>query len=99
VRTDDATIKNIHVLIELKEKYKQKLMEVRASGSAILLLDHLFENPYTTIPRAQEYLHLTYPSAKNAVQTLVEAGILEEAKMFYRGKVFYAKEIEESLRG
>lgn len=95
----DATIKNIHVLIELKEKYKQKLMEKRASGSSILLLDHLFENPYTTIPRAQKYLKLTYPSAKNAVQTLVEAGILEEAKMFYRGKVFRAKEIEESLRG
>lgn len=95
----DATIKNIHVLIELKAKYKKKLMEIRASGSAVLLLDHLFENPYITVPRAQDYLKLTYPSAKNAIQTLIDAGILEEAKMFYRGRVYRAKEIEESLKG
>ncbi len=95
----DLTIKNIHMLIDLQKKYKEKLMTKRASGSAILLLDYLFENPYMTVPRAQQCLHLTYPSAKNAVQTLVEVGILEEVKMYFRSKVFHAKEIEDSLRG
>jgi len=94
----DATIKNIYILMQLQKKYKEKLMEKRASGSAVLLVDYLFENPYITIPRAQAYLRLSYPSAKRAVERLVDVAILEEARVYSRGRVFLAREIVDSLK-
>jgi len=93
----DITIHNVHALRELRNTYQEKLKKIHASGSVLLLLDHLVENPYITIPRAQKFLSVAYPSAKNAVQTLMKVGVLEEIPMYYKSKVFRATEIEEVM--
>ena len=58
----------------------------------------MFSNPYITIPRAKEFLKVTYPSAKNVVMTLVDIGILKQTDIIYSSKVFLAEEIEETLK-
>lgn len=93
----DEAIKNIQTLTDLEKKYKETLIEQNASTRAVILMEHMFENPYTTIPRAMDFLNVTYPSAKNTVMTLVHAGILQQADMSYRSKVFLAREIKEAL--
>ena len=93
----DETIKNIQTLTDLEKQYKETLIEQNASTKAVILMEHMFENPYTTIPRAMEFLKVTYPSAKNTVMTLVDAGILRQTDISYRSKVFLAREIEEAL--
>lgn len=60
-------------------------------------MEHLFANPYITIPKAKQFLSITYPSAKNAVMMLVEADILKQTDIRYRSKVFVAEEIEEAI--
>lgn len=93
----DITIKNIHALKRLQDAYKEKLRLVHASGNAYLLLEHLIENPYVTVPGAQVILSLTYPAAKNTIQKLIKVGILEQMPRYYKSKVFRAVRIEEML--
>lgn len=93
----EITIQSIHALIRLQNAYKEQLKQIHASGSALHLLESLIETPYMTIPRAEKILSVTYPSAKNAVETLVKIGILEEIPMRYKSRVFRAAKIEEIL--
>lgn len=93
----DLTIQNITTMLELEQKYKNNLDQINASSNAYKLLDCLFENHYITIPRVQKLLSIQYPSAKNVVQTLIKAKILERSSIPYRSKVFYAREIGEIM--
>lgn len=93
----DEAIDNIQKLVVLMRKYKEILRKKNTSSNVVLLMEHLFANPYITIPRAMEFLNITYPSAKNAVMVLIEARILKQTNIRYKSKVFIAEEIEETL--
>ena len=93
----DQTIKNIQKLSDLQIKYASTLKNLNTSRNVIFLMEHLFDNPYITIPKAAEFLKVTYPSAKNAIMTLVNAGILTQTDIVSTSKVFLAKEIKENL--
>ena len=94
----DEAIKNIQKLEDLKRKYKKMLREKNTSSNAVLLTEHLFANPYITIPRALKFLSVTYPSAKNVIMILVDIGILKQTDIISTSKVFLAEEIEDALR-
>ena len=96
--TADEAIENIQRLLTLQKKYKQTLKKQRVSGSAVLLIDYLLGNPFITIPKAADYLGITYPSAKNAVQRLIDVQILDEISNKYKSKIFVCKEIAEAIR-
>lgn len=91
-QANDA-VNNIQRLMALKTKYEQKLITKKASGSATRLMDYLFSNPITTIPNAADYLHITYPPAKNALESLKDMGVLVEQNNKQRGRMFVAHEI------
>lgn len=93
----DETIKNIQKLLDLQRKYKDILRQQNTSSNVVLLMEHLFGNPYITIPTASTFLGVTYPAAKNAIMTLVNLGILTQTNVVYTSKVFLAAEIEENL--
>lgn len=93
----DETIINIQKLSDLQRKYKDVIREQNTSSNVLLLMEHLFANPYITIPRAVKFLHVTYPAAKKVVMTLVDIGILTQTSITHTSKVFLAKEIEASL--
>ena len=90
----DESIKTIRELRNLKAKYEEILTKKKAGLGAFAVLNSLFANPYTTVPRACKVLGMTYPAGKKAVDTLVEAGILQQVRVKYRGKVFHAEEID-----
>ena len=81
----------------LEEEYTKDLTGRNVRASAMTLMKELIYNPYTTIPRAAKRLSITYPTAKAAVASLVEVGILEEAGKRRRNRVFYARGIDEAL--
>ena len=93
----DETIKNIQRLEDLKRKYKEMLRKKNTSSNVVLLMEHLFANPYITIPKAKDFLNVTYPSAKNAIMMLVDSGVLKQTDIVYSSKVFLAEEIEDTL--
>ncbi len=85
-------------LLNLREDYRQKLQTMNATTPAIELLDHLFANPFITIPRAERLLGVTYPTAQRAVEDyLVEADILEEVTGQKRFRRFLCRELLEAL--
>ena len=97
IAQSDYTIKNIQKLSDLQTKYAKALKNINANSNAVFLMERLFENPYITIPRAAKFLNVSYPTAKNVITTLVNAGILRQTNIIHTSRVFLAKEIEASL--
>ena len=92
-----STIQDICELINLQNRYKKQLGHARTGANSLLLLDHLIENPFVTIPHVCDMLSITYPAAKNIVYRLVQLEILEESPIKYQSKVFVARKILDIL--
>lgn len=80
-------------LVLLREEYHYKLREGKAVQNASRVLDRLFENPFTTIPKVEEFLGVSYPTAKRAIADLEETGIIEEITGQERNKLYCATEV------
>lgn len=80
-------------LQDVRAAWHQQLIKQHAPVRAIHLVDHLFDTPVLTIPRAQRLLNVTYHAAQNNVERLVAAGILRFAGESGQGKAFVADEI------
>lgn len=60
-------------LLELREQYRERVRDKpRAAG----LIDELFINPYITVAKAQAVLEVSNPTARAAVELLVERKIV-----------------------
>ena len=64
-------------LQDLQAEWHRRLENARNSALLIRLADKLFESPVLTIPRAEDYLKVTYRSAQRIVAKLVQASILQ----------------------
>lgn len=62
-------------LMDVREEYRQKL---RDKGKALVLIDELFVNPFVTVSRAMNILHVTQPTAQSVISQLQAAGLVEE---------------------
>lgn len=62
---------------ELHQDYRALLQQKRQSGTTLQLLDSIFVQPIQTAASAARALNLSNPGARNALDRLVEAGILE----------------------
>lgn len=86
-------------LLELQASTRERLLQRRATANALALVDELFLNPLITIGRARDLLRVTHPTARAAIRTLEEAGIVSEMTGRPRDMVFQADEIYGLLRG
>lgn len=80
-------------LQNLHSEWQQQLQQTRKSALLLKLVDSVFEIPVLTIPQARRSLGVTYASAKQNMDKLVEAGILEPLDESSHGKVFWAPRI------
>lgn len=96
-RQADESIELIARLAALEDECAGILAEQNARAGSLKIVKALFCNPYITIPRVAGVLGATYPTAKSAVASLVEAGILAEIGGRRRNRVFYARMIDEAL--
>ena len=90
--TAKSTIGTIDKLIALQEEYRGLVSEATRTSNAITVVDFLFEKPIVDIPEVRDLLNVTYRSASQIVQKLVDLGILIELPGF-RPKVFVARTI------
>jgi Fic family protein len=78
-----------------KEDRSSVLGRHDATVASVRLFELLPKQPMITVKRAMRQLDTTRPTAAKAVDTLVEAGVLEETSGRKRGRVFaYAKYLE-----
>lgn len=79
-------------LQNLQLDWRERLAGVR-SASPLRLADMLFETPLVSIPQVEHALGVTYVTAQNNVEKLVNAGILRQVGESSYGKAFVAWEI------
>jgi Fic family protein len=76
-------VSTIDRLLNLQDNYREKARTSQRSGSAAALVDLLFEQPAINVGDAQQKLGVSYPTAKSAIDKLVELKILVEVPGFY----------------
>lgn len=74
-RSASVTISRLE---RMRREFHQKISDGKGSARYMTLADALFVSPVTTIPKVADLLSVTYPAAKNAVERLVDLGILDE---------------------
>jgi Fic family protein len=72
------TIATADQLLRLQVTYRERLRKPGISAKAFAAIDFCLERPVFSIPQLAKHLSTTYPTAKTIVETLIEAGILNE---------------------
>ncbi len=95
-QANDA-VNRVEKMEELREKYRNILLDVSQSTTVHQILEFLFENPFITIPEIKDRLGCHYPKAKYNIEILVKAGILKEVIREKGERLFIAEEINQIL--
>jgi Fic family protein len=88
--TARSAIHQSQTILAVREKYRQRLDK---KHRALSLLDCLFVNPYTTVPRAAKELGVTAPTAQKTIDQLVKIKMLREATGRGWGRYWLAQPI------
>ncbi len=83
-------------LMDLREQYRRQLA---GKAAMLALLDHLFVNPYVTIPRAAGYLQSSHPTAAKAIGELQRQKLIVEVSGRQWRRMYLARPILEALEG
>lgn len=86
-------------LLELHNRYREQLQAKHVTANVLALLDALFENPLMYTSRAEDLLGVSAPTARAAIKTLEEEGVLREVTDRRWRKIYRAEEIYDLLRG
>jgi Fic family protein len=87
-------VKRSSQLLGLRERIGKKVMRF---PHASRLLDAFMINPYVTVARAQKLLGVSNPTARQAVNRLQAAGVLEETTGRSWGKLYLARPIMRAI--
>lgn len=79
------------LLIQIRRKYEERYES--APNSVRTLANEMFSEPYFTVSEASNMIEMTYQSANNAVDQLVEDGAVVEITGQAQNRVFKAAEI------
>lgn len=86
-------------LLALHNQYRESLQAKRVTANVLTLIDALFENPLMYTSRAESVLNVSAPTARAAIKTLEDQGILREITDRRWRKIYQADEIYGLLRG
>jgi Fic family protein len=81
-----------NTLLALRDEYRTRMTAARQSVLLLAMIDRLFQSPAVTIASVARDLGVTYASAKQNVEKLVAANILEPLSDA-RNRVYMAQEI------
>lgn len=85
-----SAAQDARAIIALRERHRDlvhRTFKARA-GNAIRLLDHLFQQPITTVNDVAGLLDQTFPAANNLVRDLARVGVLREVTGRSRNRAF-----------
>jgi len=87
-----------HALLDLRQKYREKMQTAGVSAPALRIVDDLFVTPAVTITGVARRMRASYPTAQLLVQKLIRAGILTPDRRRRRNRIFPAAEIQSLLQ-
>lgn len=80
-------------LMELQRSIRERLLEARATSTALRLAELLFAHPFTQVGTAAGRLGVSYATAQRAIDHLRAADILEEITGQRRNRLYASREI------
>lgn len=92
VQSRDAVMRS-KALMDLWQRYRERLQSARASGLLLTLVDYLFSQPFVSVSRIEKVLGVTPRSAQQNIDKLVKHGILHEITGRQRNRIFCAIEV------
>ena len=92
IQSTDA-IQRIDQLLTLRQDYRTRMQQARASALLLQLIDDLFSYPAITNRAVSERMKITPRSAQLNIDKLVERGVIREVTGRQRGRVYVASEI------
>lgn len=89
----EAATQTITRLITLRESFRTLMAGAKMSARNIMIADQLFISPVLSVPDAAELMKVTYASAKNTVDKMVELEILSELDFTSQPKQFICLDV------
>jgi Fic family protein len=86
-------------LVALHNRYREELQAKHVTANALALIDTLFENPLVYTRRVERELDVSAPTARAAIKTLEDHGVLREITDRSWRKIYRADAIDALLRG
>lgn len=80
-------------LMDLQQEYHKIVHITKRSALQIRLVDLLIERPVITTVFVMKHFNVSYPTAKNNIAKLVEAGILREVTGAKRYRIYVAERV------
>ncbi|HEX8598758.1 MAG TPA: Fic family protein [Chloroflexia bacterium] len=80
-------------LQDLRDSWRDKLIQSTSSTKLLVLSDSLFQSPIITMREAQSLLDVTHRTAQLSIDRLVDHGILELFHKSPKGRLYAAREI------
>lgn len=86
-------------LLALQARYRDELQAAHVTANVLALVDRLFINPFVFTSVAQDVLGVSAPTARAAIRTLEEHGVVREITGRNWGRLYQADDIYKLLRG
>ena len=83
---------------DLQDEYRDLLQNRRETANGFRLLESLFANPFTTVAETSDLLDITDPGARQVLNRLVEAGIVQRIDTTWPNQYVADRLLEEIER-
>lgn len=87
------SIQRFDALLELRSQYLERLSSRGGNIRLNRVIDYLFESPAITRSQVAQLCEVSYPTATQDLERLIQAQILREADINGRPKIYFAPEI------
>lgn len=91
-QAEDAVVRTRR-LLQLRDDYRRRFSGARSTSLLLSLIDKLFAFPVITAPMAQRALEISYPTARDLINKMVDAQVLQPFEYTARANYFMAHEI------
>lgn len=99
IEAAELSLRQVNGLVTLREEWRGRFLEARASALLLKLVDHLFQRPAVTIKSVGNLLGVTPATASARLRDLEEAGIVREITGRTRDRIYVAPAILRFIGG
>ena len=93
IETGRRTVKRIRKLLKIREDYETKIRQYQGHDQLMHIVPKLLSSPILTYNQLISKLGITYPTARNRMEALIDMGIIIKIPSSKRPKIFVANEI------
>jgi Fic family protein len=87
-----STVRRVRQLLDIKEDYERKIKMMNGRDRLVHLVPKLFSSPMVTYADLRRELEISYPTARDDMSAMVDAGILVDMTGG-NPRIFYARDI------